>query len=339
MSVKYTNLQIQEALDLYDTYQSKRSVANKLGIPRTTVTRWVASREDKGGENNEHVTPEFPDLKTSNIHWTEYLEHADQAAEFRRKTHTSQERATVKLDTGNPICVLYSGDWHLGSCATDYKAWRQMLDTILETDGVYVCTVGDEIDNFTQFMTMRPVLDQVLSPREQSKVLAGVFDDLISAGKVLAACWGNHTSERTEKGGGFDMMEELAANKVPYFGGKGILDLRVGGQSYSHLMTHKSRFNSSHDPLHSCRKEFQLTYPARVVVCAHTHNPDFCTNHQYKTDGIFIKTGTHKIFDEYSTRYWQQGRKDVPSAVFYPDRDKLVPFKNMDDALIYRRGI
>ena len=348
---KYSNEQKRQCVQDFIDEKNVCAISARHDIPEATMRNWCrgvtagtdlfekfpdeVQNADKTDEEN--LFPQFDKIKKKDISWRELGEFAKQAQTVREKSKAYQSKVgiTIPVKTDRPVAIMYSSDWHLGSVATNYDEFMRHIDKVLETPNLYMVTVGDEIDNFYRFGTLRPIFDQIMPPELQMDMLRGILKELASQKKILAACWGNHTSEFAERAMGFDVMSQLVANKVPYLGTKGIINLKIGDQTYDNLVTHKSRYSSFLNRLHGNKREFQLTHPARVVVTAHTHVPDFETYYHYGVQNFLIKCGTFKIDDIHSMRYYGRGVMGTPTLVYHPGHDHIVPFSRCEDALLY----
>jgi len=332
----------QATIAAYRQTRSIRETARQVDIPYTSTRRILEKAgvlDEKPTAPRPHERPQFEDLKTVDMPWRKVLDFCTEGEEIYRKTRGGQEKATVKIDSDRPIVICYSSDWHLGSASVSHDQWRRHVDTLLNTPNLYMIAVGDYVDNFLKFRSIMPVLEQIIPPRIQFDVLEKIFDEMIKNDKLLAASWGNHDDERMENEIGFSLVEKMLRNKVPYLGGQGLVTIETGDQKYSHLLTHKSRYQSFLNKLHGAKRMYQLVWPARIVVTAHTHNPDYETYFHYDTQNYLVKCGTFKDHDGYSARYWTQGRIGVPALVFYPDRDEIVPFLRVDQAVKYANAL
>ena len=53
-----------------------------------------------------------------------------------------------------------------------------------------------------------------------------------------------------------------------------------------------------------------------------------------------IRTGTYGVYDDYAQQNGYFGSHVCnPTVIMFPDRDKLVGFKDMKDAIIYLRAV
>ncbi|MEM7827827.1 MAG: metallophosphoesterase [Candidatus Aenigmatarchaeota archaeon] len=239
-----------------------------------------------------------------------------------------------KIDVYHDIIVLFISDWHLGSVYTDYQKASEMWDAILGNDRVYVIVDGDMIDNFEVASTkllQAGISSQLITPALQREILMECLNVLKEKGKLLAIVLGNHES--------FTQQYPFAISCIPVALNRMFLKLKIGFTEYKIAVVHKSRYNSTLNPLHSSQRELTVLYPdADVVVSAHTHLPVVAT-YPYPHEGryvdrVLIKLGTIKS-DEYTTAYFSHALDfDIsPSIVFgYIDR-KMTVFTKLEDAI------
>ena len=294
---------------------------------------------------------EYVDVKEGKFDLREWMEFAKTYSEQKKKMDISQEVATVKIDTDKPVSVCWSSDWHLGSSAVDYHAFDANMRYLLEQPDLYMGVVGDTIENIVKFRNMLPVGQQIMNKGEQHEFLSAILDEVLH--KMVCYSWGNHDIEFDERTIGVSFVREILKQKkrIPFFNGKGLLRLQVGDQTYTHLIMHYGRFNSTLHPLHSAKRGYELDYPADVVVTAHTHQPAHEEAFRYdmaRRAGddfggpvIFIRCGTYKTgsSDMYSNRLFGLGILGIPTVVYYPDKKKAVPFRVAEDAVKFAKAL
>jgi hypothetical protein len=279
------------------------------------------------------------------IDWRELIEYAEDGSRLNERMSISQEIGTVTISTDGPIAVCYTGDWHLGSNSIDYPQWTHDMQYIMDTDNLYMVTLGDDNENMRSFKTLSAVLSQVLSPQQQISLMFSLVDELTQKNKLLAKVSGNHDGEFDERLFGQSLMAYLYKNlKTPVFENRGVLKIRIGDQTYSNLLFHKSRFRSFLRPVHGAYREWQMSYPAEVVVGAHDHVPGAEIMYGYtlaQQDGqdiggevFLLKVGSYQEGD-YGWRYFHNGAIMNPTVVYYPDRHKKILFTCPEDALQY----
>lgn len=240
-----------------------------------------------------------------------------------------------KIDVYHDIIVLFISDWHLGSIYTSYQKASEIWDAILSNDRVYVVVDGDMIDNFEVASTkllQAGISSQLITPALQREILMECLSVLKEKGKLLAVVLGNHES--------FTQQYPFSAiSGIPVALNRMFLKLKIGFTEYKIAVVHKSRYNSTLNPLHSSQRELTVLYPdADVVVSAHTHLPVVAT-YPYPYEGryvdrVLIKLGTIKS-DEYTTAYFSHVLDfDIsPSIIFgYLDR-KMTVFTKIEDAI------
>lgn len=287
----------------------------------------------------ESVSIEFPDKKESVIDPYEWLSYAKEGKALQDKAKSSQNEATVIINTDHPVSVCFSADWHLGSSATDYDQLLAHHKFIKETNDLYVITVGDLIQNtrIAKPGGLVSIFEQVIPPHLQGKVAGKLFDDIKH--KLLAACWGNHDVERDEKLFGESPLAEHFSKDRPFFNGIGKLTLIVNDIPYKIMLNHKARGHSAINPLSGNYKLFQLNWAADVTVTAHTHNPAMSTQYNYDQKTIFIKCGSLQLEDPHADRYFGTTFWAAPTVVFMPDRKEMTGLFSPEEAVAYMKGL
>jgi len=272
-----------------------------------------------------HPIPIFVDKKEAeDINWREWFDNLRQRQKLHQRTSFSQDEAMIEINTDKKIAVCFSADWHTGSVAVDYNQLQSNLETILDTDRVYMITVGDLIDNFRHFNSLMPILS----------VLYAILNEFFSKKKWLCACWGNHDIERDEKLYGQSPVKEMLAKKLIYFNGKGTLKLKVGEEIYIIRMSHRLPGNSIHNPNHPQARELRWNAPeADVIVSAHRHEPAIQNFYEYGRPKCLIQTGTFQTDDGYAKRYYSKGIVAVPTVVFYPNKHFCFAYPSLDELL------
>lgn len=245
---------------------------------------------------------------------------------------------------------MFTGDWHLGDRATNHKQWMEDIEFILKTPDLFMVDLGDSIQNMRSFKVLAAVLDQALPPRIQAAMLREVVDALTDKGKLLAKVGGNHDEEFDERIFGQALQGYLLEKmQCPYFRNRGLIKLTLGGEMYTILAFHKSRFSSFLRGAHGAFREFQLSYPADIVAGGHNHQPAFEMMDAYTLakeagmpfggESYLIKVGTYQDGD-YGWKYFHNGGKPQNiTAVLRPDIHQVRVFPTPQDAVIYMDGL
>lgn len=301
--------------------------------------------------------PSFPDKKESEVHWEEWFDHCEAHQKLHHKASFSQDRAVVNLcqERPKPCAVAFSSDWHLGSLSVDYRALREHIRYVLDTDNLYIGLTGDGTDNFLgSFNNTAAILQQIMPTQIQYQVFEQILSDLTDANKILWNTHDNHAVGREEKVLGWSPTAMLMARKVPYFGGKGTIELNVGKQKYYFVVTHDPKYRSILNPTHGPSQIHRLDNPfANLVATSHIHQPaiQLCYKHRMMeetTDGefggrtVFVVSGTFKTDDGYSKRNFSKSAPALlaaPTVVFRHDKKEMTPFFTAQEAVAYMKGI
>ncbi len=104
----------------------------------------------------------------------EILEYAEFLTETERELFDCQPEfehyKTLSIETEKPICLIFSSDIHFGSIHTNVGEIKNVLNTILENDNVFLAVNGDFIDNFetpVPKLLLAGINSQILSPAKQ----------------------------------------------------------------------------------------------------------------------------------------------------------------------------
>jgi hypothetical protein len=247
---------------------------------------------------------------------------------------------TIKYDTNKPICLVNSADWQLGQFGVDYTAFQRDMIAICNEPNVFLDIGGDITQNIIQMSKMGSAHNQTAIPVQLGLAYLTIRK-LRDAGKINTLKTGNHdywTAMLT----GEDWLGETAKRlNVVYTKHGARINLVVGNQIYPYMARHIGNFNSNQNPTNSNKQEQRFNYPwARFTVFEHRH---IAAVESYRYDNrecAAIRTGTYAVNDDYAQQWGFYGAHVCnPAIVFYPDRDKLVAFKDMYDAFIYLRAV
>jgi len=328
--------EIQEILEKNPNIGRIR-LANMTGISTSDARAYCMifkrGLSDKGDkrDNNE---PLFLDKKLAEkVDWREWFNNFREHQKLHQRISTSQDQATIELKEEKPI-ICFSGDFHMGSVATDYDELQENLEIILNTKGVYLITVGDLIDNFKIFGDLMPILSQIISPKEQKGILCSIVAEFVEKKKWLAACWGNHDVMRDERIFGESPVKEILGEHFIYFNGKGTLRLLMGKQEYEIILAHSLAGYSMWNPNHSMARQMRWFTPTADVICAgHKHQPAIQTFYAYGMRKNLIQVGTFLTDDTYSKRWYERGVVGTPAVVFHSNRHECVVYPSLKEYL------
>jgi hypothetical protein len=340
---------IRQVVADYKELGSTRKAQQKYpGLSIGTISRWArglgqailvqgpGAAEEPIEEEASHPSVEYLDNKISEVTPWEILDAIETMQGVVGKSGNGQHDARVKITTDEPIVLVFSGDWHLGSHATDHKSWRRDLQTIVDTDHVFVVVTGDEIDNFHGFKSVGAVLGQVIPPKLQKRLLASIFVELAKRKKIVARTWGNHLEDFDDRVFGGDVADYN--DLMPYLKDDGRLYLDVGGFEYRIYVKHHFRNHSNMNKTHGAKQAVRFDWPeADIAASGHTHDGNAIEIWRHgDLEKVVVKTGAYKTDDTYSMRYFGRSTVGIPSLVLWPGERKIVPFSRLDDAIAFR---
>lgn len=270
--------------------------------------------------------------------WEKHLDVIRQMNDLVDIHQRIPQEITVKIATNKPIAVGFTADWQLGQHGVDYVAFQHDCNTWEKEDGLYVYIGGDAYQNIIQPGKMGSSHNQ--TPIAVQKGLYVLTVQKLQK-KILAVGTGNHnywTALADGEDWDYEMLKHL---NLVYTKHGGMLNFVVGSMVYPIFRQHISRYNSVYNPTHAPKQNQRLDHPdARVIVTEHRH---IAAVEQYRYNDkecVAIQTGTYATYDDYAQSYGFYGSHIAnPTVVFYPNEDKIVPFKDMDEAIVYLRAV
>lgn len=354
--MKWTNEERVRAKKLYeaDSERTYDDVAGMMGAPSGESVRKAISRIDEEvktmagtPEVNKDMFPDFDDPE--DVGWREWCDTFDSINEKHRAIDPIQEKITVDLSgRDGPIGVAFFGDIHAGGGYTDHKAFMEMMEYIISTDGLYVALLGDTIEGFIPGVKTAETSDQMAgSLKSQFNFFSDLVHELADRDKLISVSWGDHDAKWIENQLGFNVLKTNVHDRAPYFTGRGLVRMLVGDSRYFMLVNHSERFASQWSDTHAARRAHERFFPADIVATAHKHTPEWRTFWHYQEmeqaglelggKAILIQTGTSKTGpDPYSIRSFNRGVFRVPTTVMWSDerQKEVVESPRMAKALM-----
>lgn len=295
--------------------------------------------------------------KDSPIHWRKLIEIASETQGALEALEPAKDIHTRRIP-GKPYPIgVFSADWHLGHKATSYTRWVYEMAMLLRSVNTYLFDLGDDRQNSRSARHLAWVLSQVLPVELQAQIIVSITHELVESKKLLAKIGGTHDLHFDKQVAGEALLAWLYRQydkEIAFFENKGLLKLIVefedGEREFPHLLFHKARYSSFLSTLHSNRREYQLTFPGKVVAGAHDHVPGA---EMYWHYGLLEKAGYNvggwswniKVgsFTSADDQFRDLGsfhhRTEVfcPACVYTPQGIVLLP--TLRDALAYRAGL
>jgi len=270
-----------------------------------------------------------------------WQEQIDVLVELNKLIAVHQERPTeisLVIPTTLPVAVTFFADEHIGAFGVDLPALKRDWSIVKEEPGLYSFQGGDGYHNIIQ-------ASKVGSSHNQApiSVQKAVYVNMLRDNKEKILCMGvgqhNYWTALLE---GEDWDAELAQRlKIVYTKHGARINLKVGNVVYPILRLHKTQFNSAFNLTHTCKQYQRLHFPeARIIVAEDRHVADIEQYRYNEEECVAIRTGTYAVYDDWAQQGGYYGAHVCnPTVVLFPREDKLVGFKDMDDAIVYLRAV
>lgn len=270
------------------------------------------------------------------VDWRDLTKLAKEHQRVRNDLDFSQVETSVNITTKEGIVVLPIGDIHFGGAGVDYLAIERLTDYIKENN-IYVILMGDEIDFFlSNFKNASALFQQVLNPEEQLVLIESWMNELEP--HLLACGWGNHTESRLESLLGINIYGKMKSRICPYLDGMGKIKLQINKQIYEIIINHQGTGKSKYNPNHGAFDMARNKVDGDVFLSAHYHTAAFSNFIIREKPVVAVQTGTFNTSDKFSMRRYRfgEGNTSTPALYFYANKKRVLPFEDVEDAVIFR---
>lgn len=310
-----------------DGRMSVRRVRNAAGRENRCVQATPYHKESLKLKKGQVIS----DKQTGDFHWRDTLPHLKGLQEVVKKGKDSQDQArwTINADS---ITVVFVGDLHMGSWATDYDLLKEVTDEIIQTPNLYVVLLGDLLQMSIKLRGVLEVSDNLLPPKWQMRFLESWLLEIKH--KVIASTWDNHSVMREENATGFSQYANIFSKHVIYHDNIGHLDIQVKDQLYKLAVAHFFRGRTMYNPCHGQMRYMRMTANDREIAAAgDTHVPGIL---QYEEGGkhrIALNCGSIQN-GGFGKRFFSLLNSPVfPCVRFSGIRKEASPFWNVKEAL------
>lgn len=278
----------------------------------------------------------FTDKRKPRLKWREVNRLMALVQDFREEVAGEQHFARIEVDTDRPFPVLCLSDLHVGSVAVWYDGLERLTDQILAVPDLRVLLLGDVANAAIRSRGIAENRADFLSFGEQVDYVRDWLEEL--DGRVLAAVWGNHETQREEELTGSSSFGRLFAEKTVYSPGICHIDLRVGEVEYRVAVTHKLGRNKR-NPAAPAANYIRDNPSIDVAMAGDSHEPGL---QEFAFDGrkrVAVNTGSLSLKDAYARRHFSLRTEPVfPVVVFNPRRHSPAAFWTVDDWLDSTEG-
>lgn len=285
--------------------------------------------------------------------WKRLGDIADEINDIRDEEEPVLTHVEMTAHTPGPVAIMFASCSHLGGRWTNHAAFRTLIERVIEMDGLYIATLGDEIEGFIPgFRDVTAVGDQPLGVPLQEKMVKSVVADLVEAHKLICGAGSQHGSQWQERNLGKSPMNEIYRQVgLPWFTGQAYVKLHVGCQVYNLAIAHEFPGHSMYNLLHPHARAHRFNFPMADAVIQgdkHTYALEETTSYVWEYDAgnrpspfvWFVQTGTAKTGnDPYTVRGWSRGIFEWPMLIFHGDSHHIEGTRNLSTARHWLQGV
>ena len=245
-----------DVLRTYKKFGSVRKCADELGISKSEVHRRIQQARSMG-----YTIEDIPD---DDIPVEEIIDSLHHRFKQRKKHKEAKKWRKIKMESNQPIGLLWMGDPHIDDNHCDWDSLRAHLALLDSHTGIYGCSVGDYQNNWVGRLG-RLYGEQDTSHKTAWKLVEWLIDQM----KPLVLVGGNH-----------DMWSGAGDPLKWITGGHTVRDdwearIQIEFPNGRHCRIHAAHDFSGHsqwNPLHANNKVAKFKGHADLYICGHRHN-------------------------------------------------------------------
>lgn len=315
----------------------RKEIAQLLGCTEKRVANLAAWRDR--GRNVDEV--DFDPL--------EFFKWADDGVKLNKRLINDRRSLSWACPIDEPIILFPYGDAHAFSFWTDHALIVRDLAIVKNHPNVFMIGLGDNGQMMLGgFPKATPLVNQMLSPEVQEKVIYKLLDSMKH--KIIAMSMGNH-EQFSERSMGYDVFGDKVNRLVPVFEGKGLVSINLNGIIYRVLLQHKPYGRSALTRNAGNVRAYASDFPADTIISAHNHAYEIMMDSHYDLakevgcdfggDRVMIALATYQnIKSNYANKIGGSGGSYAsPCVVYSADKKQMVPFKYLEQAVIYLDAI
>ena len=266
------------------------------------------------------------------FHWTDVLGPLDALQQIAKRASGAQDAATIRIETTDPVPVLFVSDWHIGSWGTSVRTLAETTKRIRDL-GLRMAVLGDMLQMAIRLRGVLEVSDNALVPRMQHRFWDSWMTDMMDL--ILWGTWDNHAVQREEDAIGYSPYAESFRENCVYHSGIGHVDLVVGldaPETYKIASSHRFRGNTPLSPVGGQKRYMRFEGIDReLAVAGDSHRPGLECYYDGPLARIALNCGTLQSDSGYAKRYFTPySHDDMPVVVFHSDEHLMIPYPSLD---------
>jgi len=301
--------------------------ANRLGLS----SGLLGNQATTGNYIKPQFKPALPEMGVLSFDELWGAAYAFQGAS--KSLSTRYDEVDIEIPTKRPIALCFIADTHIGSIDVPLDYVRSRFELLEEHPYIYVGGCGDMIDNYLPTSHVEGMFGQMFPPELQKELVENLYAKL--RGKWLWVIQGCH-DDFSHKADDFDLAKHMAKHlNCANLGYGGLINLKVGDQTYKIAIRHKYKYNSSYNPTHSPKQLVRFDYKeADIAVVAHNHITAIEQSAEPDKDRIYIRPGSMKGPDRYARSLgFRDTGKQMPTVILWPDKRKMLAFMDLEQAI------
>lgn len=290
-----------------------------------------------------HITPSVVPIALPSETPAEMWERAKKATKRDVQRARHLRMADITIPDSAPVLLSAISDQHIRETGpVDIERMEQDAAMIRETDGAYALLGGDGTDNHVKHRAAMAAGGS--APRREWQMYdhyLAMFRPAEATSKILAMISGNH-DEFGKDMTGMDEVAKLARDHAVFYAPDEILlNVTVGTVAYRVKVRHQYRYNSTFNKLHTVQRLWDMgDDDFDIGIVCHHHEGTVGDFQKHGRTIYAARPGSYQITSGYGRRYgFNLTTPTCPSFVLFPDRFKIVAFRDLPDAVFHLNAL
>jgi len=304
----------------------------KLGIPRTTLRRWLSLDATVSVDTGIEYPPELDD----DLPIEQVIDIQKRRFVKRHEYVKSKRWFPVKINIDGPIGVSFFGDPHVDDNGCNWPLLEHHCDLHRKTDALFGVTIGDATNNWVGR------LGRLFAEQETSQATARKLAKwLLADSGITWACWlmGNHDLWNE----GAEILRGMNATSVPMEDWSAKFTLVLPKVKIRIWASHQFPGNSQWNTLHGLQKAASMKEMAHLYVAGHIHQWGMHQEESADRDFVYwlLRARGYKFIDKYAELLGHESQQEgaAITAIINPDATNAAAliqcYADMDAAADY----
>jgi Calcineurin-like phosphoesterase len=297
------NIEAERLLETVDRL-GIRGASRELGLPYSSLHRFLSGLKTPIEETTEIIHPKFP---SDDISVREIIDMMKKRFEKRKEAKQAKKWFPIKINSNLPIGIALIGDPHIDDDGCNWPLLDADIEIMRDTPGIYAVNMGDTTNGSWPGRLMRLFGNQETSMKTARRLAKWFLRD--SGINWLVWLLGNHDEWQD----GSDVLREMNISTLPMEEWQAQFKLVFPNEKECRIWAaHDFKGSSEWNSLHSMQKAAHKKDWAHIYCGGHTHNWALHQEESASREFTYwlARARGYKFLDHYAELLGHQSQRD-----------------------------